>query len=642
MLFKHPEILYFLFLLVIPILVHLFQLRRFKKEYFTNVKLLRQLQQQTRKSSTIKKWLLLATRLLLLALLILAFAQPFFNAKETKSKDNELIVLLDNSFSMQAKGSRGELLKRSVQEILESLPENQTFSLVTNDATFWDIDSKTIQSELQKLNYSALPFELDYLLTQVDSKKPNTKKDYIIITDAIETNSKKIENVSKQNEVYFINPKAENKNNISIEKVTLSQVLDTFYEITIDLKSYGETTEAIPVAIYNKNALIAKSQVTFDKTEKELKINIPKAAFHGKVTLQDNSLQYDNDFYFSISQPKKQNVIIIGTPEKNKFLDKILTENEFVVTNTELAQLNYNNIENQQTIVLNEVAEIPQALSTTLLSFYNKGGSIILIPSQENSLQNLNSFCKNFGSFQFLNTTEAEKQITKISFNHPLYKNVFEKKVTNFQYPKVNKSFTSSGNGLPILQFEDNTNFVFSISNKIGNLYIFTAPINKQNSNFQNSPLIVPTFYNMAQAKNNSKTNTFIIGENETLIIDAILSKDEVVSITNTESSFIPQQQIVNTKVKLAFGDFPATSGNYDVKQAKNSIQEISFNYPRNESDLSNANTSLFDKTTTVTNVETVLNDLQSKRTDTALWKWFIIGTLLFLLIELLIQKFVK
>ena len=135
---------------------------------------------------------------------------------------NKLVVVLDNSFSMQAKGSRGELLKRSVQEILESFPENQTFSLVTNDATFWDIDSKTIQSELQKLDYSALPFELDYLLTQVDSKKPNTKKDYIIITDAIGTNSKKIEALIKENEVYFIHPKAENKNNISIENTFIN------------------------------------------------------------------------------------------------------------------------------------------------------------------------------------------------------------------------------------------------------------------------------------------------------------------------------------------------------------------------------------------------------------------------------------
>ena len=81
--FKHPEILYFLFLLVIPILVHLFQLRRFKKEYFTNVQFLKELSVQTRKSAKLKKWLLLLTRLLLLALLILAFAQPYYAAKDS-------------------------------------------------------------------------------------------------------------------------------------------------------------------------------------------------------------------------------------------------------------------------------------------------------------------------------------------------------------------------------------------------------------------------------------------------------------------------------------------------------------------------------------------------------------------------------
>ena len=114
--FKHPEILYFLFLLVIPILVHLFQLRRFKKEYFTNVQFLKELSVQTRKSSTIKKWLLLFTRLLLLACLILAFAQPFFTAKESMKATNEMYIILDNSYSMQAKGQKGELLKRAVQD----------------------------------------------------------------------------------------------------------------------------------------------------------------------------------------------------------------------------------------------------------------------------------------------------------------------------------------------------------------------------------------------------------------------------------------------------------------------------------------------------------------------------------------------
>ena len=133
--FKQPEILYFLFLLIVPILVHLFQLRRFKKEYFTNVRFLKILSIQTRKSSKIKKWLLLACRLLLLTCIILAFAQPFFESKDSKNANNEMYIILDNSFSMQAKGKKGELLKRAIQELLEETPENANFSLLTNAAS---------------------------------------------------------------------------------------------------------------------------------------------------------------------------------------------------------------------------------------------------------------------------------------------------------------------------------------------------------------------------------------------------------------------------------------------------------------------------------------------------------------------------
>jgi hypothetical protein len=152
--FKHPELLYFLFVLVIPILVHLFQLRRFKKEYFTNVQFLKELSIQTRKSSKIKKWLLLITRLLLLAALITAFAQPFFKAKESKNNSNEMYIVLDNSYSMQAKGNKGELLKRAIQELLENTTDNQTFSLITNNESYWNTDIKSIQKEADKAGWS--------------------------------------------------------------------------------------------------------------------------------------------------------------------------------------------------------------------------------------------------------------------------------------------------------------------------------------------------------------------------------------------------------------------------------------------------------------------------------------------------------
>ncbi|MEQ3690445.1 MAG: BatA and WFA domain-containing protein [Flavobacterium sp.] len=640
--FKHPEILYFLFLLVIPILVHLFQFRRFKKEYFTNVKLLKEIQIQTRKSKSIKKWLLLATRLLLLAALIIAFAQPFFTAKDAENKENELVILLDNSFSMQAKGAKGELLKRSIQELLESFPENQTFSLLTNSEVFWDTDIKSIQKELQQLSYAPTSFELNALLNQVELKKPNVSKDYVIISDGVSVTSDKINTISENNEIYWLQPKAEKSVNISVENATITEVSDAFYTLEVTLKTFGTVENEIPLTLYNNDKAIAKTQVKFDKNEQNIKLSIPKKEMAGRIVIQDNSLQFDNEFFFTIQSPEKTNIALIGEVSKNKFLHRIFTNEDFVTYETTLEQLDFNNLKDQQTIVLNEVLEISQALQTNLVSFYEKGGNIIVIPSSESNLESLNGLSKKIGNVTFSNPSKTEKQITKISFNHPVYKNVFEKNVTNFQYPKVNSNFIISKNSAPVLQFDDASIFLSSVTNKLGRAYFFASAINKTNSNFQNSPLIVPTFFNMAMGNHAKDKLAFTISENETKIIEADLKKDEVVSISNEVNSFIPMQQILSNKVKLTFGDYPEQAGNYDVKQKDQLITSLSFNFPRNESDVTLQSTLNNDNFAKINSVDEVLNDLHTKRTDTALWKWFIIATLLLLLIELLIQKFVK
>lgn len=640
--FKHPEILYFLFLLVIPIIVHLFQLRRFKKEYFTNVKLLKELQIQSQKSSIIKKWLLLATRLLLLTALIFAFAQPFFKGKDNDKKNNELVILLDNSFSMQAKGNKGELLKRAVQELIEETPETKTLSLLTSTDVFWDTDIKSIQKELLKLKYSGTPFEIDNLITKVQAKKPNTSIDYIIISDAINVESKKINSLAEGNSLYFIDAIAQNKNNVSIENVTLSQNLDQFYEIKVTLKSYGKQVNGIPLSIVNGDKSVGKTIVNFKENEQTIVFNLPKNDFHGYAQIQDKGLNYDNTYFFSIEKPKKIKVTAIGAADKNAFLPKIYTSKEFDFTNFTISNINYSELENQQTIILNELEEIPSSLATNLYDFYTKGGNIIIIPSSTISVEKLNSLTNKVGNTNFTNLQKQEKKITKISFSHPIYQNVFEKKVTNFQYPDVKQSFVLTSKGLPILQFEDGSSFLQATSNQVGSIYTFSAPINKQNSNFQNSPLIVPTFYNMAQTKGNTGKLSYIIGENDVLLIDTITQKDEVVSILNDEESFIPMQQVLNTKIKLSFEDLPENSGNFTIENKEENIKNISFNYPRTESDLENKNVNTFKGFTKVNDISTVFNEIESSRSTKDFWKWFIILALLFLIAEMLIQKFVK
>jgi hypothetical protein len=640
--FKHPEILYFLFLLVIPILVHLFQLRRFKKEFFTNVKFLKELSIQTRKSSKIKKWLLLATRLLLLAFLIFAFAQPFFKAKDSENTNNELFIVLDNSYSMQAKGQKGELLKRAVQDLLEFAPQNSNFSIITNDENYWNTNINAIEKDLQNLKYSAIPFSLETALTKIKSRKTFVNKDIVIITDAIGMNKNHIKNNDKNNKTYFIIPEAEQLKNIAIDSVYLAQTLDDFYEISVQFSSNFEEKKAISVSVYNQKDLIAKTILNLKKNKETINFTIPKADFNGYVNINDNSLAFDNTLYFSISEPKITNVLSIGVTEKSDFLSRIYTKPEFNYSNSLISTLDYSQLNKQDAVVLNELDNIPVALQTNLKSFVAKGGNVILIPSDKNEISNLNSFLNNFGGIQFSNFQNQEKKITKINFSNPLFSNVFERKITNFQYPNTLQSFVVNSKASQAITYDDQSAFLTSIQKQTGTVFVFSAPINKTNSNFQNSPLIVPTFYKMAMNTDKNGVKYETIGNTNPFLITANTTNNEVISIKNPSEEFIPSQQIMSDKIKISCADNPTLAGNFEVIQSKKNIGNISFNFDRNESNLTLPSDETLADLNVISNIESFFETIQINRTDSQVWKWFLIFALLFLLLELFIQKFVK
>ncbi|HEX9151986.1 MAG TPA: VWA domain-containing protein [Flavobacterium sp.] len=597
---------------------------------------------QTRKSSKIKKWLLLSCRSLLLSCIILAFAQPFFNSKDSKNATTKLYIVLDNSFSMQAKGKKGELLKRAVQELLEETPENLNFSLLTNSENYWNTDIKSVRSSLQNLKYSAEPFQLDRIMAKIKAHKSAFKKEVVIITDAVGLDEKQLKNSDKKETPQFIIPKAEQKNNISIDSVFINKTLDNFYEISVRLSGYGEDFNPVPISLYNENKLIAKTVIALNPKKKTFNFTIPKQAFHGYVSIVDNGLSYDNTLYFSISKTKKTNIISIGETEKSNFLSRIYTNEEFNFNNYTLGALDYNKLEEQNAIVLNEPQEIPQALQTTLKSFVEKGGNLIVIPSAETSITNMNSLLMNFGNLKFNALENKEKLITKINFNHPVFSTVFENKVTNFQYPKTKSSFVLSSSNPAVLSYEDQSIFLTSIANSIAAVYVFSAPINMANSNFQQSPLIVPTFYKMATNNQNNAVSALIIGNDNPHLTDASLNKDDILTVKGSDEQFIPIQQILNNKVKMIFNDYPQQAGNYRIYNKKEWIENISFNYNRTESNLASANENMLSNYKTTESITSFFDALQTDRTDNQIWKWFVIFALLFLLTEMAIIRLVK
>jgi hypothetical protein len=95
--FKHPEILYFLFLLIV-LLVHLFQFRRFKKSisltFDSSCTFC-----PDQKSSKIKNGCYLAADYYCYPLLS-SLLPTLFCSKDKENATNEMYIILDNSFSM--------------------------------------------------------------------------------------------------------------------------------------------------------------------------------------------------------------------------------------------------------------------------------------------------------------------------------------------------------------------------------------------------------------------------------------------------------------------------------------------------------------------------------------------------------------
>ncbi|AJR04003.1 vWA domain-containing protein [Siansivirga zeaxanthinifaciens] len=638
--FKHPELLYALFLLLIPIIVHLFQLRKFKKVAFTNVAFLKRISLQTRKSSQIKKWLILVTRLLLFTAIIFAFTQPFFSNYKAINLEKETVIYLDNSFSMQAQGDKGPLLKRAVQDLINNIPEAENVSIVTNDQSFRNTSIKAIKNELLQLNYTSNTLNLDAAVLKSKSfftKNKKSVKNLVLISDFQQ--DKNLSSLTKDSlvNINVVRLKPVNTNNISIDSAYIATTTATSVVLNVILKNSGNQIKNLPISVFNKSQLIAKTSVDLlEKTETSFTLPINEE-INGQITIDDNHLLFDNSLYFSINKPSKINVLSINEGDDG-FLKRIYTDNEFNYLSTKPSELNYNVINDQNLIILNELNDIPNALANTLKAFIAEGGYVLVIPSNKTNT-NYNSFLLNYG-IAFNDLIASEKLITTINYAHPLYQNgVFEKQVTNFQYPKTNSFYKiASKSGSSILSYEDGAAFLLQDKN----IFVFTSALNSDNSNFKNSPLIVPTLYNMGAFSLKTPRLYYQIGKQNSFDVATSLQQDAVVSLKNETLNIIPKQQYFNNKVRITTFETPSVASSYWITNKNQNLKLVSYNYNRDESNLNYIDPSTLENVNQSNSITELFDKIKSDTEINALWKWFVIFAFILLIIEMLILKYFK
>ncbi|REE25640.1 putative membrane protein (TIGR02226 family) [Winogradskyella pacifica] len=639
--FKNPELLYALFLLVVPILIHLFQLRRFQKVEFTNVKFLKSVKLQTRKSSQLKKWITLLTRMLLLACVIIAFAQPFIPNTEDFNDTQETVIYLDNSFSMQANGSNGTLLNETIQDIINTLPEDESISLFTNDATYRNTTVKALKNDLIQLSHSPTQLNYDAIYLkgkQLFSNQSAATRNLVLVSDFQQTETPLNFEIDSTIQLKLVQPKSTLTTNISIDSIYVSNSTAETLDLNVKLSSATAAIDNVSVSLFNDDVLLTKSAVDIENDAETTFTIANNKLINGKLVIDDAGLQYDNSFYFNINSKPKIKVLAINENADDSFLNRIYTDDEFDYKSFKINTLNFNLIPEQNLIVLNELNAISNALKTALIAFKNDGGKLVIIPSNNIDLETYNQIFSDLNINAFGNQNPNKKQITSINYDHPLLANAFYSKVTNFQYPKVEKSYSFSSNSNAVLSYEDGSPFLVGNTNA----YAFSSALNSENSNFKNSQLIIPVLYNMGLQSLKLSKLYYTIGQPNTIAIQTAIGQDDILTLDLDETSVIPLQKTYSKSVVLETEDFPNTAGILNVKNKETILQNLSFNYNRVESNLSYYDLSTLNNATVDHSLETTINTIKSSTNINALWKWFVIFALAFLIVEMLLLKYLK
>ncbi|HEY9183722.1 MAG TPA: BatA domain-containing protein [Salegentibacter sp.] len=634
--FRQPEVLFALVFLLIPLLVHLFQLRKYQKEDFTNVKFLKKISRETRKSSKLKKWLVLFARIMALGSIIIAFAQPYLPAEEQNRTTSEKVIYLDNSFSMQAMGKSGELLNTAIQDLLKNIPEEGNFHFITNDQEYRNLNSEELKNRIQQTEFSSNSLDIQSLklkTSQFSDKKISAE---VLILSDFQQQLNFPEQAKGKTSYHLVPFKAENFTNFNLDSLYIEERDPEFLQLNFILKSNRKNSEQITVSAFKAEELLARKTFTLDnqdRLEGSFKLRNEQVSA-GRLEIEDNGLQYDNRLYFSINPPQEiTGAAISNDLTRADFLDRIFTKPEFEFYNFTSGNIDYNLLSRASFIILNELEEMQASLSNKLQKMYKEGKTIIIIPSEENTA--INSFLRNLPASGYGSLQTQELLITNIAFDHPLLNGVFEEEVKNFDYPKI-KSYYQIAGVNTILGFQDNSAFL----NEQGNIYLFAAPLNNENSNFKNAPLIVPIFYNLGRTALSLPQLYYQVNRTNQIEVPITNSGDEVISLVSENENFIPAQQAFAGKIVLHTKDLPATSGNYSIIYKGEKTGNVSYNYSRQES--SGLNYEDFINAEVYKSVSEYFNNVRTATQSKALWKWFVILALIFLTAEMLLLKYLK
>ena len=671
--FLYPAFLFALISLAIPVIIHLFNFRRYQKVYFSNVQFLREIQEQQASRRNLKERLILASRLFALLFLVLAFARPYIPGKNASNTGKQQVVsiFLDNSYSMETLNKEGTLLdeaKRRAKEIASAYSINDRFQLLTQDFEGKHqrlLSRDEFNDEVDAVKISPQSRNLQQIINRQQSllnAQPNAIRSAYLVSD-FQKNITNGKAVSADSAIHFnlVRLKASELPNVAVDSVWLLTAVHRPGEsekLVVRLHNYaGEKAEKVPLKL-----LINKEQKALGSfTINPRSVQNDTLAFsglqsgwqRGEIQLQDNPVTFDNQFYFTFNVKQQMPVLLIDGGTANPFLKAVFdTDPFFSAKRTDDGNVDYAGLSIYPLVVLSDVKTISSGLAQQLKTYVSKGGTLIVFPSADADLANYRTFLQPMGAaYPEKIITEATK-ISVINLQNPVFKNIFESYPQSPDLPVVKKYYqlhTAGSSEENLMELPGRQPFWAGYNSRKGKVYVAAVPLNDDFSNLQRHALLVPVMFRIALLSGHDQPLFYTLGDDESMEIPPVQSNEkQILKLVKGDQSIIPDVRQQEGSTLLYVSDQLQETGNYELKKQDSILSVLAFNDNRKESDMSYLTAGnlkqIFPKAGNI--LEPGQASIKSRVSDLnfglQLWKLCIILALIFLAAEILLIRFYK
>ena len=680
--FLYPEFLWGLLALVVPIIIHLFNFKKFKKEYFSNISFLKEVKLETQNKSKLKHLLILFTRLVALAMLVVAFAQPYIPSKQKKElhKNNVVAVYLDNSLSMDTKTEDGylfDIAKETAQKLVNTYSSTTDFVFLNNNLEGKHqrlVSKKEIISFIEETELTPFVRTFDELYQRM--------ADLMAVDDASKTafwfsdfqkntfDVKQIE-VDSTIQVRLLPIASTTKHNLYIDSVWFEKPLrQVNVEDELNVRIINHSDEAYKTKVNLKINEEIKGMLNASisaNTTKIVKVNYSlhqKGEQYGEVYLSDYpnpELVFDDRFLFSYTIKNQTNILYLSSSKQvdsitNNIVAVFANDANYKLTAESFSTIDYSSLSNYALLIIDGVQDFSSGLQTEIENYLKKGGSVLCVPNSTVNISSYQSFFTRVLYADFNPLVKEQQKATYLNKEHTIYNNVFERIPKNLDLPFSNGyypvTFKTKSKTDVLMALQNDVPFITVTNVGKGNFYFIASPL--EFTSLVEHALFVPTLLRIAE---NSKVNFplfYDMGRDRVVVIPNQKYDAEKLMVKQGEFEFIPELIKEQNQLSIDLHQNIKNIGHYKLMYNNKVILPLSFNYPRVESELENYTKEELESELEQKNIKkwfevsnVVLNTQDAEQVisttkDKKLWWYFVVGMLLFLLLEELIIRFFK